>query len=223
MKTLYFSATKGKQNSTLLHNTSPERFVFKEKNTESLAKVYNKAIDFAIQEEMDNLVLCHDDVIIESADLALRLQQLHKKYDVVGVAGASKVKIDKPVLWHIMGQNADRNCLHGAVAHGNAQQKHMTSFGVYPHQVLMIDGVFMSISKKAYQAVRFDETNPARFHFYDLAYSLDCSLNKITVGVSDIAITHSSPGLSNVTDEFTKGEDWFLEKYKQYQNKTLSV
>ena len=49
---------------------------------------------------------------------------------------------------------------------------------------------------------------------YDLDYSLTAHNKKFKVGVSDILITHASPGLTNVTDEFKKGEDWFLAKHK---------
>ena len=38
--------------------------------------------------------------------------------------------------------------------------------------------------------------------------------NGIKLGVGDILITHQSPGLSNVTQEFKDGSEWFLNKWK---------
>lgn len=213
MKTFYFSATKGNKEDTLLHKTTNNQFFFKENNTESIAKVYNKAIDFAIQEGVDCLVLCHDDVIIES-DLYEKIPRMCKKYDMFGVAGTTQCKLEKPALWHIMGGGFGSGNLHGAVAHGSQEQKSMTFFGPYPKRVVMIDGVFMTIKKEVFTKVRFDEDCPANFHFYDLDYSLQAHKAGFKVGVSDIIITHASPGLREFTEEFNKGQEWFLDKHK---------
>lgn len=215
MKTFYFSATKGSRKDTLLnsnHSTYNE-FIFKENNTAPLPVIYNKAIDFAIQENFDLLVLCHDDVIIES-DLSYRLPTIMNEFDVVGVAGTTECKLQEPALWHIMGGGFGSGKLHGAVAHGNQNKKSMTYFGPFPQRTLLLDGVFLCISKKAFERVRFDETNPAGFHFYDLDYSLACHKAGLKLGVSDILITHASPGLREFTDEFNNGQKWFLEKWK---------
>ena len=215
MNTFYFSATKGSRKNTLLANNHSRynEFIFKENNQDPLPVVYNKAIDFAIQENFDFLVLCHDDVIIES-DLTYKIPQLMNDYDVIGVAGTTECKLQEPALWHIMGGGFNAGKLHGAVAHGNEKQKSMTFFGTYPRRVLLLDGVFLCISKKAFNQVRFDESNPAGFHFYDLDYSLACHKAGLKLGVSDIMITHASPGLKEFTEEFNTGQKWFLEKWK---------
>lgn len=215
MKTFYFSATKESRKKTLLANnhSAYNEFIFKENNKDPLTVVYNKAIDFAIQEDFDNLVLCHDDVIIES-DLTYKLSSLMCDYDIIGVAGTTECKLQEPTLWHIMGGGFGSGNLHGAVAHGDEKNKSMTFFGPYPKRVLLLDGVFLCISKKVFTQVRFDEANPAGFHFYDLDYSLACHKAGFKLGVSDIMITHASPGLKEFTPEFNEGQKWFLEKWK---------
>jgi GT2 family glycosyltransferase len=215
MNIFYFSATKKSRKDTLLakNHSAYNSFIFKENNTEPLPKVYNKAIDFATEENFDALVLCHDDVIIES-DLAYRIPSIMNNFDIVGVAGTTECKLQEPALWHIMGGGFGGGKLHGAVAHGDETQKVMTSFGPYPKRVLLLDGVFLCISRKAFTQVRFDESNPAGFHFYDLDYSLSCHKEGMRLGVSDIMITHASPGLRDFTEEFRAGERWFLEKWK---------
>jgi GT2 family glycosyltransferase len=215
MNIFYFSATKGSRKDTLLvkNHSTYNSFIFKENNTETLPKVYNKAIDFAIEENFDAIVLCHDDVVIES-DLAYRLPSIMQDFDVIGVAGTTECKLQEPVLWHIMGGGFGSGKLHGAVAHGDEKNKTMTSFGPYPKQVLLLDGVFLCIKREVFTKVRFDETNPAGFHFYDLDYSLSCHKEKFKIGVSDIMITHASPGLKEFTPEFNEGQKWFLEKWK---------
>lgn len=229
MNIFLFSATKGNKANTLLHNTynkfcntAEYEFFIKENNKLSIAVTYNKAIDFAIAEKFNYIVLCHDDVIIES-NLIQKLQENFKQYDVIGVAGATHCNFIKPALWHLMGGGVSGGKLHGAVAHGTTNNKQMTSFGEYPKHVVMIDGVFMAIKREVFTQIRFDESCPAKFHFYDLQYSIDASLAGFKVGVSDILITHASPGLKEFTDEFNKGQDWFLEKYKKYNNKTITV
>ena len=52
---------------------------------------------------------------------------------------------------------------------------------------------------------------PSKFHFYDLDYSLSAHKAGFKVGVSDVYVTHASPGLREFTEEFNKGQDWVLE------------
>jgi GT2 family glycosyltransferase len=216
LKTFYFSATKGSKKDTLLfkNTSSYNKFFFAENNTKPLPVVYNKAIDMAIKGKKDYLVICHDDVIIES-DIPYKLPDiLRDDFDIIGVAGTTECKLQEPALWHIMGGGFEGGKLHGAVAHGNAEQKHMTSFGPYPKRVVLIDGVFMAIHRRVFEQIRFDESNPAGFHHYDLDYSLQCHQAGFKIGVSDILITHNSPGLREFTPEFLEGQEWFLSKWK---------
>ena len=217
MNIFYFAATKGKKEETLLYKTSREvdgrEIFFKENNTSSLQETYNKAIDFALEEDVDYLVLCHDDVILENVTED-KLAENFNKFDMFGVAGATQCKLEKPALWHLMGGGFGSGNLHGAVAHLSGDKKAMTSFGPYPHGAVIVDGVFMAISRKVFEKVRFDESCPAKFHFYDLDYSMSAHKAGFKVGVSDILITHASPGLREFTKEFESGQDWFLDKFK---------
>ena len=213
MKTFYFSATKGSKKDTLLYKTDPIRFFFKENNTQAIAKVYNRAIDFAIENDFDYMVLAHDDIIIES-EIEDRLAELFETYDMVGVAGGNNCKLQEPALWHLMCGGFGSGNLHGAVAHGNEEEKSMTGFGTYPKRVTLIDGVFMAMKRSVFEKVRFDEECPAKFHFYDLDFCLAANKQKVKIGVGDIHITHASPGLQSFTEEFNKGQKWFLNKWQ---------
>lgn len=213
MKTFYFSATKGSKEDTLLYKTCSNPFFFKENNKEAIAKMYNKAIDFAIEEKAEYLVLAHDDIIIES-DLDAKLSELFETYDIVGVAGGNNCKLQEPALWHLMCGGFGSGNLHGAVAHGDEHSKSMTGFGPYPQRVILVDGVLMAMKRKVFEKVRFDEECPAKFHFYDLDFCLSANKEKFKIGVGDIHITHSSPGLTRFTEEFNNGQKWFLNKWK---------
>lgn len=217
-KVLIFSATQQTYpEHTLLHNSTLDfgekyTITFAVENNLPLPVIYNQAIREAIAGKYDALILVHDDVWLEHDPLS-KLELLFNNFGLVGVAGASKVELTSPALWHLMGGGFGGGNLHGAVAHGLPVRKQMTNFGVYPHRTVMIDGVFMALAKETFEAVRFDETNPAGFHFYDLDYSLTCVNNGIKVGVGDIYLTHASPGLREFTDEWKAGEKWFLEKH----------
>ena len=192
--------------------------IFEENNTESLPVRYNQAIEKALKMDCDCLILVHDDVILEENPIP-KLEKLFDTYDLVGVAGASKIELKSPALWHLMGGGFNGGNLHGKVNHivneigSEYGKKHPSYFGYYPHRVVMIDGVFMALNRKVMENVKFDEKNPAKFHFYDLNFSLDCHLNGYKVGVGDVLITHRSPGLRSFTPEWRAGEEYFLEKY----------
>lgn len=201
-------------------------FLVKE-NKESLSKIYNLAIEKALKNDCDALMLVHDDVILEENPIP-KLEKLFDEFDLVGVAGTSKIELKSPALWHLMGggfyNGYEPSNLHGRVQHLQKvepsigmcyTEKIETNFGYYPHRVVMIDGVFMAMNRKVMEKMRFDEENPCKFHFYDLSFSLDCHLNGFKVGVGDILITHASPGLREFTEDWKNGEKWFLNKYEK--------
>lgn len=182
-------------------------------NTESLTKRYNEALDSAKEDGVDCLILVHDDVILQENPLE-KLKYLFTEYDLVGVAGTSKITLQSPALWHLMGGGFGGGKLHGCVSHQIDGQTHPTYFGQYPSRVVMIDGVFMALNRTCIEFGSFDENIPSKFHFYDLDFSLACHKQGMRVGVGDIQITHLSPGLRSFTDEWKQGEQYFLQKYE---------
>jgi len=182
-------------------------------NSDPLPIIYNSAIEDALENDIDCLILVHDDVWLDQ-DPFIKLETLFDSFDLVGLAGTSQIKIESPALWHLMGGGFNGGNLRGFVAHGNDKKKSVTSFGPVPSRVLMIDGVFMALNLKTMKEMRFDEQNPSPFHFYDLHLSLDTHLKGLKVGVGDILITHESPGLREFTEDWKAGEQYFLEKYK---------
>lgn len=139
MRIAFFSATrKTDPKDTALLKSIKEinldiNIAFDLNNSEGLPKAYNKAIDKALEEDWDALVLAHDDIWLEY-DPIPKLIKLFEKYDLIGVAGTSQINLKSPALWHIMGGGFGGGNLHGAVAHGNETLKNMTNFGPYPHR-----------------------------------------------------------------------------------------
>jgi hypothetical protein len=218
---LIVSCGKGKEKTLLSESVekltgSVELHEIK-RNTKSICAVYNDFIDKNTDCQDDTaIVFVHDDVYINCRDLHSKIEEGFKTYDVLGVAGTLNAQIKEPCLWHIMGE---KQYHRGAAAHpinkepGSLEPYYITSFGPMPSRALLIDGVFMAVKPSVLKKTRFDETNPARFHYYDLDFSLECNKNQFKIGVWDIPIIHMSPGLTNPDEEWKKGQDWFMNKW----------
>jgi hypothetical protein len=188
-------------------------FHIKHDNSESLAKVYNKYITNEFKNDI--LVFCHDDAIIEDALLNKKLNDATEQFDIVGLAGIkAPITLKSPALWHLMGNPSQYS---GAVAHfdKDGSRRFMTSFGPMPERVVLLDGVFLAINTERIleKGLQFDENNPAKFHFYDLNFSLDANKLGLKLGTWPIWCTHRSHGLENPTEEWKTGESYFLQKY----------
>ena len=218
MKYKIYTATKDKKENTLLFKSLNIDYYdipthYEENNKKSLHECYNKFIRDARDNNVDVAVFIHDDVYINTSDLLRRLDIASKKYTVFGLAGATTCKVGTPALWHLM---SERNAQRGCVAHGTETKYHYTSFGSIPSRCLLIDGVFLGINIKNLPVnVKFDETYPSKFHYYDLDFCLECNKNDVIMGVVDIPIIHCSPGLTNPNEEFYKGQEYFINKWKQ--------
>jgi len=213
-----YTTTKGKKEDTALYKSLNIKYNdlpvhYEEKNTKSLQSCYNNFLEDARNNNVDICVFVHDDVFINCGDLLRRLDDYGKMYTVFGLAGASKCKVKEPALWHLMSERKDQR---GNVAHGHPDRYQYTSFGPIPGRVLVIDGVFIGINIQNLPTnVKFDESYPSKFHYYDLDFSLECNKNNVTIGVVDIPIIHSSPGLTNPNEEFYKGQEYFIKKWKR--------
>jgi Glycosyltransferase like family len=200
-------------NSERLENVKTANGAFNNKT--AIAKVYNSYID-SHKDEDCILVLAHDDVVITDKNWIEKLNQALNQYDVVGLAGGTNAAIREPALWHIM---CPKDSLSGDVQHlapnGNVFNTHFGKNG----RVLLLDGLFLAFNPKKIAATgaKFDETCPAKFHFYDLDFSLTCNKNKLKLGTTNIEVVHSSPGLKSFTDEWLAGQKWFLDKARAGQ------
>jgi len=180
-------------------------------NTTAISKIYNNYIN-TYKDEDCVLVLAHDDVVITDENWVDKLHQAFGKYDIVGLAGGLNPRIQPPTLWHLMCPKEDQK---GSVDHVSISNNSVfnTTFGKNG-RVVLLDGLFLAFNpKKIFEAgVKFDETCPSKFHFYDLDFSLQCNKAKLKLGTTNIRVTHASPGLKSFTEEFNLGQDWFLVK-----------
>ena len=106
----------------------------------------------------------------------------------------------------------------GTVTHVNLSDNSTfnTHFGKNG-RALILDGIFLAFNPKKLfkRGIKFDESNPCIAHFYDIDFSLTCNKNKFKLGTINIEATHCSPGLREYTQDWLKGEAWFLDKFNR--------
>ena len=184
-------------------------------NTRPLAEVYNEAIEEAAPDDV--LVFVHDDVRVDDWMLSQRLQEALQHFDVVGVAGNTRVQ-HRQVTWYLQPEQPgvpspwDHEYLTGAIGHGSPRSR-ITMYGPSPQPARLLDGVFLaaraSVLKQS--GVRFD---PAlAFHFYDLDFCLQAHAAGLRLGTWPIALTHASGGESISSELWADARVLFLEKW----------
>ena len=187
------------------------------KNKLGLCKLYNNIID-EYGDDYETIIFVHDDVTIDSANFVRRTLEGLQTYDVVGVAGGSRIKSGTPILWHLM---TDKKTHSGIVFHPHHEIKNFcfpTIFGVRPKEVAVLDGVYLAVKPRTLfeKEIKFDE-NIEGFHHYDIKFCIDCKLAGLSLGTLDINIIHQSPGLDVYDNSFKDSEKYmkeFLNKLK---------
>jgi GT2 family glycosyltransferase len=158
-------------------------------NTARLPAVYNARIDAA--DPADALVFMHDDIWIEDFYFTDRVIEGLTRFDIIGVAGNSRVlpnhrtwaqspETNKPDLPH----------LRGGIGLGPAPLGRVRFYGPTIGDCELLDGVFIAARKSALveRPVRFDPLFD--FHFYDLDFSRTARRAGLRLGVWPIAMTH---------------------------------
>ena len=221
-KIIFISATRGsKEGTSFLRSITkvPEaEYDIIENNTDKLCVVYNRAVQ-KYMDTHDMICFIHDDVYIDDLRIIHKLLKASNEngYDIIGLAGGINPVIRAPALWHLM---CDRANLRGAVAHPH--DKHsifMTSFGITPCEVDLIDNLFMAFRTKLFKInknFRFDENNPCHTHFTDIDTCLEAKKYGYKIGIWPIWVLHASPGLHSYEDRvWQTGQKWFLEKWSK--------
>lgn len=181
-------------------------------NKLGLSKLYNKEIDR--HQGYDWIVFIHDDIRIYDNSIYLKLLDAEKRgWDVVGVAGSKSYQVPHPEIptgWWSAQNKA--NGLAGFVAHNIDGKIGMSVFGPAPQRVLVIDGVFIAVSRRAIETgLRFDDA--FNWNHYDMALCLNAYKKGLAVGVEPIYIEHRSPGAGFRSPEFLKSQMLLCDKY----------
>ncbi len=193
---------------------------------ESLTKFYNKAL---AETKNDIVVFVHDDIIVETKQIANRIVRMFEnnpEYGIIGVAG-TKYLSNTGRWWD------ERKSMYGRVAHTHEGKTWLSEYS--PDQdrrleeTIIVDGVFFAVHKNRIKQ-NFDESVEG-FHFYDVDFSFRNHLEGVKVGVTtEIRINHMSIGMTN--EQWESNRLQFSEKYKDnlpvrlnesFQNRRLKV
>jgi len=189
------------------------------KNTSGLCAVYNNYLTPENFKKYDCILFVHDDVFIDSINFLVEIRNLFKQgFDVVGLAGGSKIQVKRPCLWHLL---CKPDTLSGIVSHyQNNTDYAPTIFGQTPKNVVLLEGLFLAVRTKSInkKKIKFDK-NIKGFHHYDLKFCLDCHLAGLRLTTAPIHVIHESPGLNQITEEYGKSEDYFYNTLVEHANK----
>ena len=156
----------------------------------SLAEGYSRGI---AKSKGEILILSHDDIRILTSDFARRLATQLATYDLIGIAGTTKVvggswlDAGDPYLYTLISSpQPESNRLQTVLLGGEPL--------IVPG-IQALDGVFMAMHRSVAEAVGFDSVNFDGFHLYDLDFSFRAYLTGYRLAVSrDIVLVHDSIG-----------------------------
>jgi GT2 family glycosyltransferase len=172
----------------------PDSRVFADQATDSLFRNYNRILEQArAQDDLEALVLVHQDVEIVEADLAARVRAALSDLDVAIVGCVGAVGVRQPTWWK------------GTVSWA-AFSHHYEEFGggefdslswrpeagpshLAPGEVDAIDGLAMVLSPWAVRELRFDESL-GQFHGYDFDICMQARTAGKKVVTADFRVIH---------------------------------
>jgi SAM-dependent methyltransferase len=165
----------------------PDSLVAEVTTDSSIFTAYNEVLDaVADRDDLEALVLLHEDVEIVDPDLCAKLRAAlaDPKVAVVGVVGARGVT---GLAWW-------RGECFGRVA----ETRGVIDFGGGSHEVETVDGLLMALSPWAVRNLRFDEQTFDGFDGYDvdLCFQARAAGKRVMVAPLDVVHAHSRAGMS---------------------------
>lgn len=187
-------------------NTTDVEFILN--NSIPITKIYNqKLAEMRKLKTHDYLIFVHSDAHVNIEQMLIHLEQVHGKYDILGLCGTEYVNIsESPLNWYTASlKKPDKRW--GSVIHGEIGNK-QTYFSfdrpdITDHEVGCIDGVCIIFSSTALESnICFDEQ--FLFDQYDTDLSLQCILQyKLKLGVIvELSLIHNSVGKSILSIDF---------------------
>jgi len=175
------------------------------KKARSLAYGYNVGI---AQSKGQQLILVHDDVEVLNADFPQRLAAHFGRYDVIGVAGTTRLC---GAVWNAAGPPH----IFGQVVHAGDKGMILDAFCAAHRSmggIQAMDGLFLAMHRRIPMALPFDDLTFDAFHLYDLDFTFRAYRAGFKLAVcSDLCLLHHSIG--NFDDTWRVYAEKFLAKY----------
>jgi GT2 family glycosyltransferase len=154
----------------------------------SLCEGYNRGLSLA---RGDVCVFSHDDIELLSPDLGGTLQRHLRDWDVIGVAGTTRMHT---MGWADSGIRYARGVVTQRVP-GGYDVKFLGAADVVNGAIQGMDGVFLAARREVAAAVGFDEKTFDGWHGYDTDFTFRCHLAGYRLAVClDIRLIHFSEG-----------------------------
>lgn len=156
----------------------------------SLAEGYARGI---ARSHGARLILSHDDIEILSSDFAGRLDRHLADFDLIGIAGTTRLIGGK---WAAAGDPYVFTLVTSPDPEVGGYVTMMLGGGplVVPG-IAALDGVFMAMRREVATAIGFDAQTFDGFHLYDLDFSFRAHRDGFRLGVCrDIVLIHESTG-----------------------------
>jgi hypothetical protein len=186
------------------------------KNKKGLPALYNQYINEKYKNEY--VIFVHDDVQIADMFFYEKIVKGLNQYDIIGLAGTTKIVNKNTPAWHIMSGWLDpavgkKYCV-GEVAHKFPDGNITTSlYGPAWGRALLLDGLFLGLKIESLLKSNciFDED--FSFHHYDLSFCLRANEAKLKMGIIQLFCYHAGLGDSMHTEEWRNSAAIFKQKY----------
>ena len=167
----------------------------------SLAEGYNRGI---AQARGEHIILSHDDIEILTPDFAERIERHLAQFDLIGIAGTTKLVTGKwelagdPYVFVLISYPSPETGGYKTVLGGGGP---LVTPGIQA-----LDGVFIAMRRDVAISVPFDEATFDHFHLYDLDFSFRAYRAGYALAVCrDIVLIHQSMGnFSAAWDEYRR-------------------
>ena len=95
-----------------------DKLKFYTQNKRGLCTAYNDSLIRDSENVIkDIMIFAHDDISVDDAGFISKLEEGHKIYDIIGVAGGLNPTLKAPALWHIMCGGFQGGNLRGFAGH----------------------------------------------------------------------------------------------------------
>jgi hypothetical protein len=184
-------------------------------NIEGLPALYNKYLTDTYKNEY--IIFVHDDLLISDLFVVEKIYKSFLEYDIIGLAGTSKIVNTNTPAWHMMAGWYDpahgRKHSLGEVAHFHNEDITTSVYGPTKGRALLLDGAFLGVNveKVLETNCRFD--TDFKFHFYDLSFCLRANEAKLKMGIIQLFCIHRGLGDSIASKEWIDNSSKFLKKY----------
>lgn len=175
----------------------------------SICEIYNEGF---LRAKGNVVCYCHEDILFETANWGLRLNELLsiREIGLVGCAGAV-YKSKYPNAWVAVPKEYYRANMIQRKGDGTSFYIQVLDEGKYS-EVAVLDGCFLAGRNEVFEKYKWNEDLLKGFHLYDLDMSLQVGANYKLAVAKEIKITHLSEG--------NFGLDWLRESEKfHHKNK----